>query len=398
MMPAASHHLRIGAQLDLFHLEDAAPGATYWHAAGTAIRLALLENVRLLWRYTGYVEVATPLLSLLGRRHNEAEVARTSDECLLAQMGDAQLVLTRRPCQFHRQLFEHRTRSLHLLPLRYAELASCHGRTALADLCGLLRQREYCADIGHIYCTPEQIDAEVEAFHEQCLTQLRALDLLELKVQRGWCVPSYSIPGGGDPRWRFAQALRGLAADEDVGVRSERASAQRLSYLASDRNGTPWRLGGIKIDGVSAPCGLAVLHRSTIGSIERCVALLIERYGAALPAWLAPSQVAVSSDDALADARVRDAAARLSAAGLRTRIADAATMPWNAPGDDDGGKQAPFTVVIAANHVADRAEVAIIRRGSAQVQRLPLPLACRVLSEMCAGPDASRRAGDGALE
>ena len=382
MNTAAAHHLRICTQLDLFHQEDAAPGATYWHAAGVAIRLALLENVRLLWRDTGYLEVATPLLSLLSSRHNEAEVARTSDECLLAPMGDAQLVVTRRPCQFHRQLFEHRTRSLQLLPLRYAELASCHDRTALADLWGLLRQREYCADIGHIYCAVTQINAEVEAFHEQCLAYLRALDLLGLQAQRVWA----ARPRPGLDRCavleRFDRVLRSLPADEEVGT--SRGLACRMNYVAHDRAGVPWRLGCIKPNCVPPSGGLAVLHRSVIGSVERCIALLIERHGDALPPWLAPIQVTVVAADAMAGQRAHEATAHLRAIGLRARMDDAGMAAGVRRGG--GAARPPFTLVVASGRSGQQADVSILRTGSAQNEVLPLQQACRVLGTLCAGP------------
>jgi threonyl-tRNA synthetase len=395
MMMAPNHHLRIGAQLDLFHQEDAAPGATYWHAAGAAIRLALLENIRLLWLDTGYLEVATPLLSLLGSRHHEAEVARTSDECLLAPMGDAQLVVTRRPCQFHRQLFEHRTRSLQLLPLRYAELASCHDRTALADLCGLLRQREYCADIGHIYCAVTQIDAEVEAFHEQCLAYLRALDLLGLQSQRVWA----ARPPPGLDRCaaleRFDRVLRSLPADEEVGT--SRGLACRMNYVAHDRAGMPWRLGCIKANCVPPPSGLAVLHRSIIGSVERCIALLVERHRNALPPWLAPIQVSVVGGDATAGQRVYEASEHLRAVGLRARIDDAGTTHGACRGDGLGPAQAPFTLIVASGRSERQADVSIVRNASGHLGVFSLQHACRVLGRLCAGPGEVCREGHGRL-
>jgi threonyl-tRNA synthetase len=384
MDTGSSFHLQIGAARDLFHQEDAAPGATYWHAAGAAIRSALLEHIRRWWQGNAYLEVASPLLSLLGGRHNGVDLARTCDECLLAPMGDARLVVTRRPCHFHRQLFEHRTRSLQLLPLRYVEVASCHERTSLADLCGLLRQREYCADIGHVYCTVAQVDAEVERFHEQCLAYLRALDLRDLKTRCVWAAPPFAGLKRCAAQERFERVLRSLPADETVGP--SRDLACHMDYVAYDRGGTPWRLGCLKLNCVQAPPGLAVLHRSIIGSVERCIALLIERHGDALPPWLAPIQVSVVAADAMAGQRAHEAAAHLRAIGLRARMDDAGMAAGVRQGDGVGAARPPFTLVVASGRSGQQADVSILHNGSAQNGGLPLQQACRVLGTLCAGP------------
>ena len=389
MNTSATQHLRIGAQLGLFHQEDTAPGATYWHAAGAAIRLALLENIRLSWRDSGYFEIATPLLSLLGSRHNEVDVAHVHDRCLLAPMGDAQLVVTRRPCHFHRELFARRTRSLQRLPLRYAELASCHDRTARVDLCGLLRQREYCADIGHVYCSAAQIGAEVEAFHGECLAYLHALDLLGLRTQRIWAARPPPGSNQGAALERFERVLRSLPVDEDVGT--SRVLAYRVDYVAYDRAGTPWRLGCIKLDCVPAPSGLAVLHRSVIGSVERCIGLLIERHGHALPPWLAPIQVSVVARDARAVRLAHDAAARLRAIGLRALLDDASMTLGACRGDGLRSTPPPFTLIVASSPSTPQADVSIVGNGLGPSEHLPLPQACHVLATLCAGPGDIRR-------
>ena len=388
--PPRKVHQELGPRLDLFHQESCAPGAVYWHAPGLAMRLALVEYLQRSWRVLGFGEVLSPILAAYPGSMPDPTLFC---EHYLVPGAQRTLALARQPCAAHRQLLEQRIRSRQSFPHRYAELASCHRQSRTAALCGLLRSSEYSVDTLHVFCLPTQIAAEVEALHEHTVRLLRRLDLPGFRAQRvrgasGNRAQSEEYAGQA----QFCRVIASIPVDEERVSASGAEGAERIDYLAQDRSGSSWRMGTIRCgcpaatrqgDGSShrgsEANGVATLHGSMIGSIERCIALVVERYGANPPAWLAPVQVLVVGADGSTISQLRDVLSKLEAVGIRTCVECALRPTPEKPA-------APFTIGVEPGGADGTHCVTIRRRDTGAVERLPLEYALSRLSRACSPP------------
>ena len=302
----ARDHRRLGNQLDLFHFDDHSPGSPFWHPKGMAIWNALEEIRRHENRRRGYSEVKTPLIYDKALWVTSGHWEKFRENMFLIPLEDEQLYAIKpMNCPGHMLLFGSALRSYRDLPLRYAEAAPLHRNELAGALHGLTRVRHVTQDDAHIFCTREQIEAELDGTLEY-LRYLYGLFGLEPRAELS-TRPDNKL--GTDEEWDFTEgelvrALERHSIDYFVGEGEGSFYGPKIDLHMTDVLGRSWQLGTIQLDAqMPARFGLTymgpdnqehpvfVIHRAFFGSFERFIGILTEHYAGAFPFWLAPVQV-----------------------------------------------------------------------------------------------------------
>jgi threonyl-tRNA synthetase len=331
----ARDHRRLGQQLDLFHFDEHSPGSPFWHPKGMVVwnqleDLRRRENAR-----RGYLEVKTPLLYDKSLWETSGHWEKFRENMFLVPLGEDQTYAIKpMNCPGHMLLYGSALRSYRDLPLRYAEAAPLHRNELVGALHGLTRVRYVTQDDAHIFCTREQIDAELDGSLEY-LVDLYGIFGIEPRAELS-TRPEDKL--GTDEEWDFTEAtlVRALerhAVDYFVGAGEGSFYGPKIDLHATDVLGRSWQLGTIQLDAqMPARFGLTymgpdnhehpvfVIHRALYGSFERFIGLVIEHYGGDFPLWLAPVQLRVlpvGESHRGAAASLRD---RLTAEGFRVDV------------------------------------------------------------------------------
>jgi threonyl-tRNA synthetase len=301
-------HRRLGTQLDLVHLSDHAPGMPFWHPKGMVIWNALEDLRRRENAMRGYVEVKTPLLYDVDTWVTSGHWEKFRDDMFLVPYGEERtLGLKPMNCPGHMLLFGSALRSYRDLPLRYAESSTLHRNERAGTLHGLLRVQHVTQDDAHIFCTREQIEAEIFG----CLDYAAYVyDLFGMEARFELSTrPENKL--GTDEEWDFTESAlqaalerRGLAYELNEGDGA--FYGPKIDLHMSDVLGRSWQMGTIQLDSqMPARFGLKymgtdnvehtpyVVHRALLGSLERFIGILIEHYAGAFPFWLAPVQIRI---------------------------------------------------------------------------------------------------------
>jgi len=327
-------HRKLGKQLDFFHFQDEAPGLVFWHPKGWSIWQQVEQYMRGIYQAGGYQEVKAPQILDRSLWEKTGHWDNYRENMFCTESENRAYALKPMNCPGHVQIFNSNMRSYRDLPLRYGEFGQCHRNEPSGALHGIMRVRGFTQDDGHIFCTEEQIPAEVEAFHTQAMAVYAAFGFEQIDVKLA-LRPDSRI--GSDESWDVAEeALR--SALRACGVSWTELPGEgafygpKIEYHLKDSLGRAWQVGTMQID-PSMPGRLnaeyvavdnsrkvpVMLHRAIVGSLERFIGILIENYAGALPLWLAPVQVSVLNiSDAQAD-YVQDVAAKLRKAGLRVQ-------------------------------------------------------------------------------
>jgi threonyl-tRNA synthetase len=333
----ARDHRRLGQQLDLFHFDEHSPGSPFWHPKGMVI-FNLLEDLRRRENARrGYSEVKTPLIYDKALWQTSGHWDKFRENMFLIPVDDEQ-VYGMKPmnCPGHMLLFGSALRSYRELPIRYAEAAPLHRNELAGALHGLTRVRYVTQDDAHIFCTREQIDAELDGSLDY-LKHLYGLFGIEPRAELS-TRPDDKL--GTDEEWDFTEGRLVQALDRNgvayfVGVGEGSFYGPKIDLHATDVLGRSWQLGTIQLDAqMPARFGLTymgadnrehpvfVVHRALYGSFERFMAILIEHYAGAFPFWLAPVQVRlIPVGESHRDA-VRELQERLREAGFRAEADD----------------------------------------------------------------------------
>jgi len=360
-------HRALMARLDLCHFQDEAPGMVFWHPRGWTLYRLLEDAVRREVAAGGYREVRTPQLLRRPVWERSGHWGKFHDAMFAVGEGADEAALKPVSCPGHIQLVRRLAPSWRDLPLRFSELGLVHRDEPSGTLHGLLRLRQFTQDDGHIFCAPDQVADEVSRFCRDLPAFYRQFGFDEVSVALS-LRPANRL---GDDAW-WDRAERELAAIvADLGLPCELQPGAgaiygpKLEFVLRDRRGRPWQLGTIQLDFVMPQrfdvryvdaAGerphVVMLHRALFGSLERFLGIVLEHHGAALPAWLAPEQVAVIPISAAQRACAADIAARFAAAGLRTRLdaADATLSRRIALAHHDG---VPFVAVIGDRELRD---------------------------------------------
>jgi threonyl-tRNA synthetase len=310
-------HRKLGKALDLFHLQDNAPGMVFWHPKGWAIWQQVEQYLRRVYLESGYQEVRCP--QILDRSLWEASGhwQHYKDNMFTTASENRDYAVKPMNCPGHIQVFNSGLRSYRDLPLRYGEFGSCHRNESSGSLHGIMRVRGFTQDDGHVFCTEDQIQSEVDAFTRKLLAVYRDFGF-ENVIYRLSTRPVNRV--GSDESWdkaekALADALNGVGVEWEE-LKGEGAFyGPKIEYSLKDSLGRVWQCGTIQVD-FNMPVRLGaeyvdadntrkapvMLHRAIVGSLERFIGILIENYAGALPVWLSPVQVAVASiTDAQAD-------------------------------------------------------------------------------------------------
>ena len=327
-------HRRLGRELDLFHLQDEAPGMVFWHAKGWALWQVIEQFMRRVYQDNGYEEVKAPQLLDRSLWERSGHWAKYRDNMFTTESENRYYALKPMNCPGHIQIFNSKLRSYRDLPLRIGEFGQCHRNESSGSLHGLMRVRGFTQDDGHIFCTEDQILAECEAF-----------TALVQKVYKTFGFTDIAYKVATRPAMRIGEdavcdkAEHALMASLDaLGIKYEVLVGEgafygpKIEYHLKDCLGRSWQCGTVQVD-FQMPGRLGaeyvaednsrkipvMLHRAILGSLERWIGMLIEEFAGAFPVWLAPIQCAVTSITDNQGAYAKDVAAKLHAAGLRVQ-------------------------------------------------------------------------------
>jgi threonyl-tRNA synthetase len=325
-------HRKLGKQLDLFHMQDEAPGMVFWHPKGWAMWQVIEQYMRRVYRDNGYQEIRCPQIidRVLWEKSGHWEHYKANMFTTESEKHD--YAIKPMNCPGHVQVFNSDLRSYRELPLRYGEFGSCHRNEPSGGLHGLMRVRGFVQDDGHIFCTENQIESEVTAFNALVLKVYKDFGFNDVKVKLA-LRPESRV--GSDEIWDKAEnALR--AALRASGLEWEELPGEgafygpKIEFHIKDAIGRSWQCGTIQVD-FSMPGRLGaefvdednsrkvpvMLHRAILGSLERFIGILVENHAGALPLWLAPTQMVVMNISQAQEVYTAGVADRLKAVGFR---------------------------------------------------------------------------------
>ena len=327
-------HRKIGKQLDLFHLQDEAPGMVFWHPAGWTLWQQVEQYMRNTLNEAGYKEVKTPLMMDRSLWERSGHWENYRENMFTTESEKRDYAVKPMNCPGHVEIFNHGLHSYRDLPLRLAEFGSCHRNEPSGALHGLMRVRGFVQDDAHIFCTEDQVVSEVRDFNELLMRVYRDFGFTEVDVKLSLRPEKRA---GSDAVWDKAEAgLREALASS--GVTWEELEGEgafygpKIEFSLKDCLGRVWQCGTLQLD-FNLPVRLGaeyvaednsrkhpvMLHRAILGSFERFIGILIEHYEGAFPAWLAPLQAVVLNITDNQAAFAKEVAAALEDAGFRAK-------------------------------------------------------------------------------
>jgi threonyl-tRNA synthetase len=403
---AKRDHRRLGREMDLFHLQEEAPGMVFWHPNGWAIYRALEDYMRRRLTAAGYKEIKTPqvvdrkLWEASGHwdKYRENMYITEIDE----EHANEKRVNALKPmnCPCHVQIFNQGLKSYRDLPLRLAEFGSCHRYEAHGALHGLMRVRGFTQDDAHIFCTEDQIADECAKFIGLLSTIYRDTGFTKFDIKLS-TRPDVRI--GSDAQWdkdeaALEKAILTVRNDYVIDPGEGAFYGPKLDFKLTDAIGREWQCGTFQAD-FQLPERLdasyigadgekhrpVMLHRAILGSFERFIGILIENYAGKLPLWLAPRQVVVASIVSDADDYVQEVTEALRARGLRAE-ADVRNEKINYKVREHSVAKVPVILAIGEREVAERT-VSIRRLGESGTDVMALDEVIQVLQNEALAPD-----------
>jgi threonyl-tRNA synthetase len=301
-------HRKLGKELDLFHMQDNAPGMVFWHPKGWTLWQQVEQYMRTVYQNNGYQEIKCPQILDRSLWERSGHWENYKEGMFTTESEKREFAIKPMNCPGHIQVFNSGLRSYKDLPVRFGEFGACHRNESSGSLHGIMRVRGFVQDDGHVFCTEEQIQAE-------CLAHTRLLQ----KVYKdfGFTDVIYKLSTrpamriGSEESWDLAEKALADALN-GAGVKWEELKGEgafygpKIEYSLKDSLGRVWQCGTIQVD-PNMPSRLGaeyvtdtsgrktpiMLHRAIVGSLERFIGILIENHAGALPAWLSPDQVVV---------------------------------------------------------------------------------------------------------
>ena len=396
-------HRRLGKELDLFHLQEEAPGLIFWHAKGWTLWQVVEQFMRRIYRENGYQEVKAPQLLDRSLWERSGHWAKYRSNMFTTESENRYYALKPMNCPGHIQLFNAGLRSYRDLPLRYGEFGQCHRNEPSGALHGLMRVRGFTQDDGHIFCTEDQILKECMDFTRIVRDVYHTFgfeDILYKVATR----PEMRI--GEDAVWDKAEAAL-IESLDACGLPYEILPGEgafygpKIEYHLKDCLGRTWQCGTIQVD-FQMPGRLGaeyvaednsrkvpvMLHRAILGSLERWIGMLIEHYAGAMPVWLSPVQVAVASITDAQSEFAADVARKMREAGIRV-IEDLRSQKINYKIRELTLQKLPYIAVVGDKE-AQSGMVSVRARGGKNLGVMPIEeFIARVVSE-----DQSRKNTD----
>jgi threonyl-tRNA synthetase len=378
-------HRRLGKQLDLFHMQEEAPGMVFWHPKGWVVWQQIEQYMRNVLDQAGYREVKTPLMMdrVLWEKSGHWENYR--ENMFTTESEKRDYAVKPMNCPGHVQIFNAALHSYRDLPLRLAEFGSCHRNEPSGALHGLMRVRGFVQDDAHIFCTEAQITSEVTAFNELLLKVYRDFGFNDLAIKLSLRPAKRA---GSDDVWDRAEAgLRDALAAS--GMHWEELPGEgafygpKIEYHIKDAIGRSWQCGTLQLDFVlperldaeyvaedNARYRPVMLHRAVLGSLERFIGILIENHAGNFPLWLAPVQVVVMGITESQADYATEVAEALRAAGLRVEC-DLRGEKINYKIREHSLQKLPYQVVVGDKEKAAKV-VAVRARGNTDLGQMTL--------------------------
>ncbi|MGV6888036.1 threonine--tRNA ligase [Rhodophyticola sp. SM2404] len=380
-------HRRLGREMDLFHMQEEAPGQVFWHPNGWSIYTNLQDYMRRRQQLGGYVEVNTPQVVDRKLWVESGHWEKYQEHMFIVEVDEeharekAVNALKPMNCPCHVQIFNHGQKSYRDLPLRMAEFGSCNRYEPSGALHGIMRVRGFTQDDAHIFCREEQIKEETRIFIELLSSVYADLGFESFKIKFS---DRPEARAGSDEVWDKAEsALK--AATEAAGCTYELNPGEgafygpKLEFVLTDAIGRDWQCGTLQVDFVlperldanyTAEDGAkhrpVMLHRAILGSFERFLGILIENFSGKLPFWLAPRQVVVASIVSDADEYVLETVAMLKRLGLRAE-ADLRNEKINYKIREHSVGKVPVILAVGRKEVEERT-VTVRRLGEKQTR------------------------------
>lgn len=403
---ALRDHRKLGREMDLFHMQEEAPGQIFWHPNGWTIYTTLQDYMRRQQRAGGYVEVNTP--QVVDRKLWEASGhwEKYQENMFIVEVDEeharekAVNALKPMNCPCHVQIFNQGLKSYRDLPLRMAEFGSCNRYEPSGALHGIMRVRGFTQDDGHIFCTEEQIESETADF----------INFLSM-IYKDLGFESFSVKfsdrpearAGSDEVWDKAEAAL-LSATRAAGIEPTLNPGEgafygpKLEFVLTDAIGRDWQCGTHQVDFV-LPERLdatyigkdgdkhrpVMLHRATLGSFERFIGILIEEHAGKLPFWLAPRQVVVATIVSDADDYAAEVCAALKAAGVRAEL-DIRNEKINYKVREHSLGKVPVILAVGHREVEERT-LTVRRLGEKQTSVTSLDEIVSTLAKSATPPD-----------
>jgi threonyl-tRNA synthetase len=397
-------HRRLGRELDLFHQQEEAVGAVFWHPKGWTLYRTIENYIRERLNVAGYVEVKTPQLIDRSLWEASGHWEKFHQHMFTVKDEDSDRVLAIKPmnCPAHIQIFRQGLHSYRELPLRMAEFGSCHRNEPSGALHGIMRVRAFTQDDAHIFCTEDQITAESVAFCDLLRAVYRDFGFEEVSVKFS---DRPTTRAGTDAVWDKAEAALKHAV-EAAGLPYTMNPGEgafygpKLEFVLRDALGRDWQCGTLQVDFVMPErLGASyigedgqrhtpvMLHRAILGSLERFIAILIEEYAGRFPLWLAPVQAMVATITDEANSYAEEVRAACAAAGLRVGI-DLANEKINYKVREHSLAKIPALLVVGKRE-AENKTVAIRRLGAKDQELLELSQAVARLSAEARPPSSA---------
>jgi threonyl-tRNA synthetase len=397
-------HRRLGREMDLFHFQEEAPGAVFWHPKGWTLFQALIGYMRRRQQDWGYVEVNSPDMLDRALWEQSGHWEKFAENMYITETPDERVYCCKpMNCPGHVQIFKHGLKSYRDLPLRLAEFGKVHRYEPSGALHGLLRVRHFTQDDAHIFCTEDQITEECVKLNEQMLSIYRDFGFENVVIKFA-DRPTKRV--GSDDVWDKAEAALKRAV-EAAGLKYEFNPGEgafygpKLEYVLRDAIGRDWQCGTIQVD-LNMPMRLGafyigpdgektvpvMIHRAMFGSLERFTAILIEHHAGHLPLWLAPVQVMVAPIVSDADAYATKVLEALKRAGLRAE-ADLRNEKINYKVREHSVAKVPVMFVVGKRE-AEEGTVSVRRLGSQAQQVLALDAAITAIAAEAVPPDLAK--------
>ncbi|MGA1155165.1 MAG: threonine--tRNA ligase [Burkholderiaceae bacterium] len=378
-------HRKLGKSLDLFHVQDNAPGLVFWHPKGWTLWQEIEQYLRKVYKAGGYQEIRCPQILDRSLWERSGHWEHYKDNMFTTASENREYAVKPMNCPGHVQVYNSALRSYRDLPLRYGEFGSCHRNESSGSLHGLMRVRGFTQDDGHIFCTEDQIQAEVQDFTKRLLKVYKDFGFNDV-IYRLSTRPENRV--GSDAIWDKAEKALSDALNA-VGVAWELLPGEgafygpKIEYSLKDSLGRIWQCGTIQVD-FNMPERLGaeyvaednsrkhpvMLHRAIVGSLERFIGILIENFGGAFPLWLSPVQIAVASiSEGQAD-YAADVAKMLQDQGLRAE-ADLRNDKISYKIRELSLQKIPYVLVVGDQEKIS-GSVSVRRRGGEDLGVMPL--------------------------
>ncbi|MDN5787019.1 threonine--tRNA ligase [Pseudorhodobacter sp.] len=403
---AKRDHRKLGREMNLFHMQEEAPGQIFWHPNGWTIYTQLQDYMRRRQRADGYVEVNTPqvvsrkLWEASGHWENYQEhmfIVEVDEEHAREKTINA---LKPMNCPCHVQIFNVGLKSYRDLPLRMAEFGSCNRYEPSGALHGIMRVRGFTQDDAHIFCTEDQIEDEAKKFIDFLAAIYADLGFDKWRIKLS-TRPEKRI--GTESSWDYAEsalasAVKAAGHEFEIFAGEGAFYGPKLEFVLTDAIGRDWQCGTFQVD-PNLPERLdanyigqdgakhrpIMLHRACLGSFERFIGILIESHAGKLPFWLAPRQVVVAAIVSDADDYAKDVAAALNAAGVRAEV-DLRNEKINYKVREHSVGKVPVILAVGMREVEDKT-VSVRRLGETKTEMQTLASIVPILADEATPPD-----------